>query len=173
MNLDLFVWIDVTLKVIVGEELHLATVSIGLRDIDTLRRNGTEELVNRVYPGMEVEPEEGYDLAVQINMDEVGDPEGMLMAASDIKRNVLGGPIHTSLMALKSGGSGSMDRCKIQYRPNEWIYVCPSSDRVVIILSVDMMDDTDRALARVFLQAFVDSQVMYSFKFIKLILFVL
>jgi actin related protein 2/3 complex subunit 2 len=149
---------DTSLKVSVGEDLTTATVSINIRDIDTLRENGTEDLVNAVYPGMQIAPEAGFSLSVQANLDDINGDEGMLFALADLKRNVLGGPIHRALSALKAGNSGSVPSCRIHYRENEWIYVCPAADRVVVIISVDMIDDTDRAFTRVFLQAFADSQ---------------
>jgi actin related protein 2/3 complex subunit 2 len=60
--------------------------------------------------------------------------------------------------ALKSGNSASYGAAQIPFRRNETMYVLPQADRIVIVYSVCFDDKTDQAIARVFLQEFVDTR---------------
>jgi actin related protein 2/3 complex, subunit 2 len=60
--------------------------------------------------------------------------------------------------ALKTGTASSLGAVQIPFRRNETIYVLPQADRIVIVYSVCFADKTDQAIARVFLQEFVDAR---------------
>lgn len=44
------------------------------------------------------------------------------------------------------------------FRPEEAIYIIPSSDRVTIVFSTIFKEETDRIFGKVFLQEFVDAR---------------
>jgi actin related protein 2/3 complex subunit 2 len=60
--------------------------------------------------------------------------------------------------ALSNGTAKAFDKVQIPFRRNEMVYVAPQADRVVIVYTVCFGDKTDQAIARVFLQEFVETR---------------
>jgi actin related protein 2/3 complex, subunit 2 len=130
---------------------------IGITSALPLCRLGSSELLANHFPGMESRPDAGYDLALEFNCDNLANPEETLNQISQLKRHVLGGPIHAAFSALARKSSPPA-AAVVPFRKNETIYICPSAAKVVIVFFVDLTDNTDQALARVFLQEFVEAQ---------------
>ena len=55
--------------------------------------NGATETIDEFYPGMEIPAEAGYSLSLRFNLDEISDPQGMLVKLSELKKNILGAPL--------------------------------------------------------------------------------
>lgn len=120
---------------------------------------GAQTLLDRLFPGMEVPPVEGYNYALQFDCDNLPvDPTQFLNSVSELKRHLLGGPLDRAFDALLANQSENLPRVAIEYRKTESMYICPTSSKVVVIFQVDFNDVTDKALARVFLQEFVEAQ---------------
>lgn len=131
-------------------------------------------MIASLFPGMEVPvpsvpgDNTGFEVAFRIDRDSIAptDRESMALKLAEVKRHLLGAPIHMALSSLPGAGSGpasprasaSTPVITIPYRKNEFIYVCAGADKVVVIFFIEMSDDTDRAVARVFLQEFVEAQ---------------
>lgn len=103
-------------------------------------------------------PDSGFNVAIQFNCDQLRDPEQFLERICDLKRHVLGGPMEKAFTALTAGSSEGLPILKFDYRPSESIFVCPSTSKIVVIFLVDFIDPTDKAVARIFLQEFVEAQ---------------
>lgn len=116
-------------------------------------------MLDRLFPGMEVAPADGFNLAIQFDCDNIpGDANQFLTAVSELKRHIAGGPMDRAFDALLAKKSENLAPMCVEYRKAEMMYVCPASSKVVVIFQVDFNDITDRALARVFLQEFVEAQ---------------
>lgn len=107
---------------------------------------------------MEVAPETGYSLALQFDCDKLKNPQNFLEQISDLKKLIFSGPMDVAFTALQSGSSRNTGVVTLQYRPNEYLFICPTDSKVVIIFMVDFLDVTDKAIAKVFLQEFMESQ---------------
>lgn len=55
--------------------------------------NGAAETIDEFYPGMEIPAEAGYSLSLRFNLDNISDPQGMLVKLSELKKNILGAPL--------------------------------------------------------------------------------
>lgn len=119
---------------------------------------GARDIFNKLYPGMEVHPSADYNYALQFDCDNLKDPESFLLNISQVKRNLIGGPLIKAFTALTNGTSGSLEPMQIAYRKSEAMFVCPTASKVVVVFLVDFADLTDKAVARVFLQEFVEAQ---------------
>jgi hypothetical protein len=120
---------------------------------------GAKELLNRLFPNMEITPTEGFNYALQFDCDAIpGDPTQFLNTVSELKRHISGGPLDRAFEALLAKKSESLPRVSVEYRKGESMFVCPAASKVVVIYQIDFADLTDRALARVFLQEFVEAQ---------------
>lgn len=107
---------------------------------------------------MEVAPDEGYSFAIQFDCDKISNPQAFLETVSEMKEIVFGGPMAAAFTALQEGSSGSNPLRVIEYRRNEYVFICPSESKVVVIFLVDFADPTDKAISRVFLHEFAESQ---------------
>jgi actin related protein 2/3 complex subunit 2 len=59
---------------------------------------------------------------------------------------------------LQSGSAERSPARVIEYRRNEHLFICPSESKVVVVFQVDFADLTDKAIAKVYLQEFVEAQ---------------
>lgn len=82
------------------------------------------------------------------------DTEKLVSLMGNLKRNCLAAPLDAAFQALAAGNAKSLQPVVINYRKAEQIILVPASDRVNVVISVDFVDDTDAALAEVFLQEF-------------------
>lgn len=119
---------------------------------------GSQAVINREFPNMETTPDVGYSMAIQFDCDKLQNPKEFLEKISELKKIVFGGPMDVALSALQSGTSRDAPVVALEYRKNENMFICPSPSKVVVIFQVDFSDATDKAIAKVFLQEFAESQ---------------
>ena len=121
-------------------------------------RIGAQKVIDRDFPNMEVAPDSGYSIALQFDCDKLANPKEFLEKISDMKKLIFSGPMELAFSALQSGTSRDSAVMTIEYRQNEYLFICPTDSKVVVIFLVDFQDVTDKAIAKVFLQEFVESQ---------------
>lgn len=134
------------------------TLSMYIRNIDDLKRDGAAQALDDLYPGMEVRAEPGFSVTLRFNLDAITDGPLMLTRLSEIKKNILGAPLRKAITAMTARQAAGMPITTVNYRPNEAFYICPANDKVTVIFLVAFADETDRATAKVFLQEFVEAQ---------------
>ena len=67
-----------------------------------LKRNGSAEVLTRLFPGMEVAPDAGYDVGIEFDCDRLPvDAKQLLSDLSELKRHVFGGPLDRAFRALQ------------------------------------------------------------------------
>lgn len=141
-----------------AETPNIVNVNVAMKNIPLLKKMGAQEVIDRIYPGNEIAPSEGYTFALQFNCDSLAEPEKFLAAVSELKRNISGGPLDRAFSALLSKSSDSLPMMIVEYRANEAMFVCPQASKVVVIFQINFDDQTDQAIAKVFLQEFVETQ---------------
>ena len=107
---------------------------------------------------METAPDSGYDVALEFNCDDIAHPEEFLNAISELKRHVAAGPYERAFQALLSQQTTNPPLATIKFRSNESVYISSGREKVAVIFLVEFPDVTDNAIARVFLQEFVEAQ---------------
>ena len=152
---------DVSYKICCNPEtLNLVKINMNMRNFMDLKRMGSQTVIDRLYPSMEVSPDEGYVFAIQFNCDTISDRPKFLENVSDMKRNIFGGPMDLAFTELQTNSPTRSPSRVFEYRRNEHLFICPSEkdSKVVVIFQVDFADATDKAIAKVFLQEFVEAQ---------------
>lgn len=134
------------------ESMSVVKVNMAIGGAADLLRLGSAELLDELFPGMVTSPDDGFDVAVEFDCENVADPEGFLESISLLKRHMIGGPIRKALLALMNGASESVQPCAVSYRKGEVMYVVPSDSKIFVAFLLDFVDTTDKAMARVFLQ---------------------
>ncbi|KAF4318010.1 hypothetical protein BBO99_00005460 [Phytophthora kernoviae] len=140
---------------------NLLTVSMAYPPYKALEGLGAKQMFAVTYPEFQlVATKAGFDFTLQVNVDVItpANAASFIKRVSVLKRNILGAPFEQCFEALQNGNASSLGPVQVPYRRNETIYVLPQADRIVIVYSVCFEDKTDQAVARVFLQEFVDTR---------------
>lgn len=182
---------NVTFHVSTPESKTKILVSMYIKCYNDLVKYGAKELLQRVYGPYIVEPEQGYNFSLLIDLENlpatVEDREALVDNISLLKRNALAAPFERAFaqfdelsaeaaknsLDLYTPEESNTEVMAIHYRAEESIFVKPSHDRVTVIFSTVFKDETDRVFGKIFLQEFVDArkraiqnapQVLYSQK---------
>ena len=138
---------------------------------------GAQAVLERAYGPYIVEPEQGYDFSVQVDLEDLPqsqeEKDDLIKRISLMKRNAMAAPFeqafdeyqalheeaakYTSESAPQGVKEGGAVRA-IHYRDEEAIFVKASHDRVTVIFSTIFHEETDRIFAKVFLQEFADAR---------------
>jgi actin related protein 2/3 complex subunit 2 len=149
---------DVSFSLNVSEESEsIVKVNMAMRDFSRLRKNGTQEILDREFPGFETTPDKGFDVALKFDCEKVRNKEELLAKLVDLRKLCSSGPLEKAGKNMLSGGGAGAVMCHA-YRKTESIYVAPLADQIVVVYLVDFEDSTEKALGKVFLQEFVDAQ---------------
>jgi hypothetical protein len=73
------------------------------------------------------------------------------MKFSCFKRDFMGAPIRRAMINLAKGAGQPSDSCEIPYRADEKYWVMASKSEVTVSFALNFDNQTDRALARIFL----------------------
>ncbi|KUF93733.1 Sulfatase protein [Phytophthora nicotianae] len=133
---------------------NLLTVSMAYPPYKSLEGLGAKQMFAARYPEFQLVARR------QVNVDVITptNAASFIERISILKRNIMGSPFEQCFEALQNGNASTLGPVQIPYRRNETIYVLPQADRIVIVYSVCFEDKTDQAIARVFLQEFVDTR---------------
>jgi actin related protein 2/3 complex subunit 2 len=140
------------------ETVSVVKINMAINGAADLLRFGASDLLDELFPGMVTSPDAGFDVAIEFDCENVADPEEFLESISLLKRHVIGGPIRRALAALDNGTSDSLEACAVSFRKGEEMYITPSDSKIFVAFLIDFADATDKAMARVFLQEFVEAQ---------------
>jgi actin related protein 2/3 complex, subunit 2 len=165
------------------ETPNIVNVNMAVRSINDLKQNGTQAYIDTLFPGLEVQPEPGFDLCIRFDCDSLparyASPLAFLDTISDLKRHVIGAPLLQAFTGLDNKSSSAsvvaidyrLTTREVEYadeagnvtktyghRLPEYMFLCTSANKVTVVFYVDFSDTTDRAMARVFLQEFVEAQ---------------
>lgn len=182
---------NVTFHISTPESKTKILVSMYMKCYNDLVKYGATDLLQREYGKYIVDPEQGYNFSLLIDLenlpDTVEEREALVDKISLLKRNALAAPFERAfaqfdeLSAEAAHNSvdlyvpeeSTTDVMSIHYRAEESIFVKPSYDRITVIFSTVFKDETDRVFGKIFLQEFVDArkraiqnapQVLYSHK---------
>eukprot|EP01031_Cornospumella_fuschlensis_P045807 gene45807-56063_t len=136
---------------------NIVQVHLAIHNAQQLKSNGSKEVMDRVYPGMEIPPAAGFNVAIQFDCDALPGPaEQFLNTVSELRRNMMAGPLDKAFSAMLAKTSSNLPITTIEYRAMEPTFIVPTEGKIIVVFAVDFADITDKALARVFLQEFVE-----------------
>lgn len=137
---------------------NIVRVNVALNSWPVLKDAGSADKLNAIFPGMLAEPDAGYDVALEFDLDTISDPNDFLEQISDVKKHIIGAPMENAFKALLAGKVTDTVTKRIDVRGDHTIFVCPKVDRVVVIINVAFSEPTDKSLSRIFLQEFAEAK---------------
>ena len=141
----------------VTEDRKFLVISVSVRCWDTLKANGSQEYLKKIYGSLlAATAEEGYDVSIRIPVGEghVRSPEDakkISFLASRLYRHMMAGVFHAAFDRALQRGSPDGDIIELEYRPQERIWLRKQNDRVIVIFSIFFEDKDDMVMGRVFL----------------------
>jgi actin related protein 2/3 complex subunit 2 len=152
---------DVSYRVVVdAASLNLMKVSIALPCWQSIRATGGEAARDRIYGNLvQSSPESGFDITLAVPLDSLPAGETAATLSEKIARfktNIVGGAFDFHFQSLLEGKSGSAS--KFNPRPDTTVFFFPRADRVTVVFSLEFGDRVDAAIAKVFMQEFVDAK---------------
>jgi actin related protein 2/3 complex subunit 2 len=155
---------DVMYRVVIdAASLNQMKVSMSLPCWNSIKAVGGETTLKKIYGSMVANsPEASYDITLNINLDAL--PAGETQATltdkiAKFKSNIVGGAFDHHFQSLLDGKTtASSQGTKFNLRPDTTVFFFPRADRVTVVYSLDFHDRVDAAIAKVFMQEFVDAR---------------
>jgi len=134
-------------------------VSVSLKFYKELQEHGADNLLKREYGSLLLDtPEEGYDVTVQLDLENIPDNwEELVHKCGLLKRNCFAA-VFEKYFEFQEKGEAGQQQAVIHYRDDETMYVEAKEDRVTVIFSTIFKDADDVKLGKVFLQEFKEGQ---------------
>ncbi|KAF6207550.1 hypothetical protein GE061_015997 [Apolygus lucorum] len=173
--------IDITIADFDGVLFHISNVngdktkvrvSISLKFYMQLQEHGADELLKRVYGPYLCSPEDGYNVSVLVDLENIpSDWENLVKNVGLLKRNCFAS-VFEKYFDFQERGEEGHKRAVINYRNEETMYVEAKSDRVTVVFSTIFKDEDDVVIGKVFMQEFKEGrrashtapQVLFSHK---------
>jgi len=146
--------------VVDAKERDTLRVSISIPCWNTVKDHGAISGIAKAYGSyVASEPDQGYDVTLVIDMNAItGKPEAVIQNLQLFKANLIGGVFDHFFSNLLKTGSRPLDPFRFDLRGDTSVFILPGTDRVTVVYSLDFKERVDRAVARVFLQEFVDAR---------------
>jgi len=154
---------DVSYRVVVdASSLNLMKVSMALPCWASIEAQGGAAARDRIYGELvQGSPEAGFDITLAIPLDgalPAGEtPASLSDKVARLKTNIVGGAFDFHFQALLDG-KGNGAATKFNQRPDTTVFFFPRADRVTVVYSLEFNERVDAAIAKVFMQEFVDAK---------------
>lgn len=126
--------------------------SISLKFYKQLQEHGADDLLKREYGDLLIEPEDGYNVSVLIDLENIPDNwETIAQKIGLLKRNCFAS-VFEKYFDFQSEGDEGQNRAVINYRNDETLYIESKADRVTVVFSTIFRDEDDVILGKVFMQ---------------------
>ena len=154
---------DVSYRVQIDPQVNAndLIVSMNLPCYDQIKDFGGEAAIEASFPGCSVDPVEGFNITLKIDLtkhqDEASQDE-MGNKLKLMKSIVVGGAFRHQFAPVQEGKTPN-EPFKFSIRSDTSVYFVPSDDRVIVIFGLDFVEKVDKVIARIFMQEFVDSRM--------------
>jgi len=156
MDVKLCDFDDVSYRVLIeAEKKNIMTVSMNCPCYKTIAANGGKTALEAKYGKLVVEPLNGYDVTLSVNLDDLKDEktkQKMVSDLSQLKHTAIGGVFAYYFDELNAGKTPK--EFQFNLRSDTTVFFVPKNDRVTVLFTVDFKEKVDRAVARVFMQEF-------------------
>jgi len=130
---------------------------MGLPCYKEIANKGPADAFKRIYgPLAQSTAEDGYDLTLHLDLDKLpGKEDEVVRKIELLKTNIIGAVFDSYFTALLAG-KALTDNFKFTLRSDTIIYLIPRPDKVIVVYEIDFDDKVDTAIAKVFMQEFID-----------------
>lgn len=162
VDVKLFDFDDVSYSVKVTKEAPTEmNVEMRCPMYNTIEETGGKAALDKYFPGMSSDPSAGYDVAMKVDLDKLGDEkekDELVQKIATMKGKISGGVFEHYFVALREGKLGDLKSMQFDLRSDTTCFLVPRDDRVVVIFSVDFMMEVDKCLASIYMTEFVNAR---------------
>jgi len=142
-------------------------VSMNMPFYNAIAANGAKDALERLYKDVLAEkPIDGFDITLTINLQKLDEQkeqkvkDELINRISCLKANVLGGVFDYYFTPVVKGDKTPLAPFSFNLRSDTIVYFCPNktNDRCTVIFSLDFKEKTDKAIAKIFMQEFVEAK---------------
>jgi len=152
---------DVSYRVLIEDSArNILQVAMSLPCYKEIENLGAKDAYEKAYGSLVTTPLNGYDVTVKINLDELKEQKAkdeLVEKLSCLKANVLAGIFDHFFSAVLAGKSLT-DPFRFKLRSDTEIFLFPKPDRVIVIFGFDFREKVDRAIAKIFMQEFIEAK---------------
>lgn len=154
---------DVSYRVVIDAKAkNLLTVSMALPAYGEIKDYGAADAVAKTFGDKSITPLDNFNITIQVNLETEDKKDEIIKKINLMKATVIGG-VFRHFYAKLSKGEAPEKPFKFDLRGDTRIFFVPDKDRVVTVFALDFKDKVDRAVAKVFMQEFVDSRKSLGF----------
>lgn len=138
-------------------------ISIFLKFYHQLEEHGVEELLKREYGAMMQAPEDGHNVTLLVDLDDLAkkspqDADATIESICLLRRNCFAAVFEKYFKLQKEGKGLDSKPAVVTYRDNESMWFGALKDRVTVIFSVLFQDADDIIIGKVFMQEFKEGR---------------
>jgi len=140
------------------EQKNILQVSLSLPCFKDIEKKGGKETLEKNFPGQVAEPTTGYDVTINVDLDKLPSNVDDLIAKLSLLKSITIGAIFDYYFTQLLSGSAPEAPYRFDLRHDCGVFIFPTADRVIIIFKLDFHEKADLAIAKIFMQWFVDSR---------------
>lgn len=143
------------------ENTNIVRVSMFMPCYKDLLSSDVEGHLRSIYGSLVSAPHEGADVTLVLTLDALPAGKSVSELATQVAQlrwHALSSAFDKAFKSVASKGASPAAEVVIRLRPREPVFVLPRADRVAVIYALHFADATDRAVARIICQEFVEAQ---------------
>lgn len=133
-------------------------VSVVLPVYKDIAAIGASDMLSETYGDLLVEPTDGSDIMLRMDLESIPKEnlEDLVQVISSVRDRVMSSPFVRFFKALSE--KQTLEPAAFTPHDDCPVFICPKSDRVVIVFALNVKENSDRVVTSVFLSEFVEAR---------------
>jgi len=142
------------------EDRNVMYVSMNMPFYGQIEKHGAKDAFDKAFGSLSMPAEQGYDMSLKLDMSSFKDQKSKDAIVDKIgvmKATVIGGVFDYYFTAVLNG-KALTEAFKFEMRSDTTVYLFPRPDRCIVVFALDFKEKVDKAIAKVFMQEFVEAR---------------
>jgi len=142
------------------EDRNIMFVSMSMPFYGQIEKHGAKDAFDKTFGSLTMPAEQGYDMSLKIDLASFKDQktkDATIDKIGVMKATVIGGVFDYYFSAVLSG-KALTEAFKFDLRADTTVYLFPRPDRCIVVFALDFKEKVDKAIAKVFMQEFVEAR---------------
>lgn len=152
---------DVTYRIVIDQSnLDVIQISMNMPCYAAIKDQGAEKALDQAFPNARQPAIPGYDVTLHFSIEQSSTQSfesELAKRVSSLKSLALGGVYQRYFQGILTSQSINQS-FDFQLRDDTHVYLVPKSDRLTVVYTISFADKTDSAIARIFMQEFVEAK---------------
>jgi len=143
-----------------AEDRNIMFVSMSMPFYHQIEKHGAKDAFEKAFGSLVMPAEANYDMSIKIDLASMKDQKSKddtVNKISLMKSIVIGGVFDYFFTAVLNGKTIT-EPFKFDLRSDTTVYLFPRPDRCIVVFALDFKEKVDKAIAKVFMQEFVEAR---------------